>query len=50
MGLESLPVEVIRYPGTNHGFCKPDGDSFDPEAFEMAWNTTVEFLAGNLPG
>jgi carboxymethylenebutenolidase len=50
MGLESLPVEVIRYPGTNHGFCEPDGDSFDPEAFEMAWNTTVEFLVGNLPG
>jgi carboxymethylenebutenolidase len=49
MGLESLPVEVIRYPGTNHGFCEPDGDSFDPEAFEMAWNTTVEFLTGNLP-
>ncbi len=50
MGLESLPVEVIRYPGTNHGFCELDGDSFDPEAFEMAWKTTVEFLAGNLPG
>lgn len=50
MGLESLPVEVIRYPGTNHGFCEPDGDSFDPEAFEMAWNTTVEFLTENLPG
>ena len=45
MGLESLPVEVIRYPGTGHGFGEPDGDTFDPEAFDEAWETTLEFLA-----
>ncbi len=48
MGLEELPVEVIRYPGTRHGFCEPDGDSFDPTAFEEAWGRTVEFLVEKL--
>ena len=48
MGLESLPVEVIRYPKTKHGFCEPDGDTFDPEAFEKAWAATLVFLAAQL--
>lgn len=48
MGLESLPVEVIRYPKTKHGFCEPDGDTFDPEAFEQAWAATLAFLAAQL--
>ena len=48
MGLESLPVEVIRYPKTKHGFCEPDGDTFDPEAFERAWAATLVFLAAQL--
>ena len=50
MGLESLPVEVIRYPGTKHGFCEPDGDNFDPETFDQAWDLTVEFLGDRLAG
>jgi carboxymethylenebutenolidase len=48
MGLESLPVEVVRYPRTRHGFCEPDGDTFDPEAFEHAWERTVVFLEASL--
>ncbi|HET8739887.1 MAG TPA: dienelactone hydrolase family protein [Acidimicrobiia bacterium] len=44
MGLESLPVEVIAYPGTRHGFCEPDSESFDPETFSRAWRRTIEFL------
>jgi len=48
MGLEMLPVEIARYPGTQHGFCEPDGDSFDPEAFELAWTATLAFLATHL--
>lgn len=48
MGLESLPVEVTRYPGTKHGFCEPDGDTFDPEALEKAWSSTLAFLAVRL--
>jgi len=48
MGLESLPVETIIYPGTRHGFCEPDGDTFDPAAFEKAWGQTLEFLGDSL--
>ncbi len=48
IGLESLRVEVIRYPGTMHGFCEPDGDNYDPEAFEAAWGRTLDFLASRL--
>lgn len=48
MRLESLDVEVIDYPGTKHGFCEPDGESFDPEAFDRAWTTTLTFLAERL--
>lgn len=44
MGLESLPVEVITYAGTKHGFCEPDGETFDPDAFEKAWARTIEFM------
>ncbi|MFZ0014413.1 MAG: dienelactone hydrolase family protein [Acidimicrobiia bacterium] len=50
MGLESLPVEVITYPGTRHGFCEPDGETFDPDAFELAWSTTLDFLESRLAG
>ena len=48
LGLESLRVEVVRYPGTKHGFCEPDGENFDPEAFEGAWTATLAFLAVQL--
>ncbi|MFV1960595.1 MAG: dienelactone hydrolase family protein [Acidimicrobiia bacterium] len=48
MGLESLPAEVVRYPGTKHGFCEPDGETFDPEAFEQAWAATLAFLVAQL--
>lgn len=48
MGLEQLEVEVFRYPGTRHGFGEPDGDTFDPVAFEEAWARTVDFLGAEL--
>lgn len=48
MRLEELDVEVIRYPGTGHGFGEPDGDTFDPDAFDTAWGRTVEFLEDRL--
>ena len=48
MGLESLSVDVRRYPGTQHGFCEPDGENFDPESFEQAWGATLVFLADQL--
>lgn len=48
MGLESLPLEVVTYPGTRHGFCEPDGETFDPDAFAEAWERTIEFLVDRL--
>jgi len=48
IGLESLPVEVVTYPGTRHGFCEPEGETFDEGAFEEAWSRTAEFLVGLL--
>lgn len=48
MGMEALPVRVIRYKGTRHGFCEPDGESFDPAAFESAWEETLAFLDEQL--
>ncbi|MEX1038665.1 MAG: dienelactone hydrolase family protein [Acidimicrobiia bacterium] len=44
MGLESLDVGFYHYPGTHHGFGDPDGDTFDPDSFDLAWKRTVEFL------
>lgn len=44
MGLESLDVEVVRYPGTRHGFADQDGDNFDPSSFQLAWDRTISFL------
>lgn len=48
MGLESLPVEVITYEGTKHGFCEPDSETFDPDAFDSAWTRTLQFLDETL--
>ena len=50
MGLEALQVEVIRYPGTRHGFAEPDGQTFDPAATDQAWSTTKEFVGTRLSG
>jgi carboxymethylenebutenolidase len=44
MGLEKLEVEVVRYPGTRHGFAEPEGEGFDSEAFNRAWAQTKDFL------
>lgn len=48
MGLEELPVEVVRYRDTRHGFCEPDGETFDPEAFDRAWTRSLQFLEDRL--
>lgn len=44
MGLEDLSVEVITHAGTQHGFCEPDSQTFDPDAFDHAWSRTLAFL------
>jgi len=48
MRLESLDVDVIRNLGTQHGFAEPDGDTFDPDAFDAAWAKTLQFLEDRL--
>lgn len=44
MGLESLTVEVLRYPGSQHGFAEPEARGHDPEVFSVAWERTLAFL------
>lgn len=44
MGLESLEVVIHHYSGTQHGFADPDGVTFDPDASDLAWKRTVDFL------
>lgn len=48
MGLESLPVEVVRYPGTAHGFGDLEGVTFDRDSFDLAWDRTRTFLSAHL--
>lgn len=48
MGLEDLPVEAITHAGTRHGFCEPEGETFDPDAFDTAWSRTLAFLNRQL--
>lgn len=48
MRLESLPVDVIRYPGTSHGFCEPGSGTYDPGASDEAWRRTLDFLSTRL--
>lgn len=48
MGLESLPVEVVRYPGTAHGFGDSEGVTFDKDSFDLAWDRTRRFLSAHL--
>lgn len=48
MRLEDLDVDVIRRSGTRHGFAEPDGDTFDPGAFNEAWARTLQFLDSRL--
>ena len=48
MRLEDLDVEIVRHPETRHGFGEPDGDTFDPGAFDSSWRRALEFLEKRL--
>lgn len=48
MSMESLPVEVVRYPGTRHGFGDVDSPNFDQDSFDLAWDHTRGFLGQHL--
>jgi carboxymethylenebutenolidase len=41
-------VTIHRYPGTGHWFAEPSQDAYRPEAADLAFNRTVEFLHGLL--
>ena len=40
--------EIIIYPGVNHAFANPSGNSYAPDASKDAWQKTLEFLNSNL--
>lgn len=44
IGMESLDITVETYPGTHHGFADPESPAFDPDAADLAWNRTRDFL------
>jgi len=41
-------VTIHRYPGTGHWFAEPSRDAYRPEAAELAFDRTVEFLRRQL--
>jgi dienelactone hydrolase len=45
--LGGRPTEFHLYPGTRHWFFE-EGDNFDPDAADLAWSRTREFLACHL--
>lgn len=45
--LGGRPTEFHLYPGTEHWFFE-EGDNYSPEAAEVAWSRTVEFLHRQL--
>lgn len=48
MGLESLDVSIVRYPGVGHGFADTESNAFDDDAADRAWKSTIEFLTERL--
>lgn len=50
MGLELLEVEVIRHPGTEHGFADEESSSYLASAAEEGWSRAVRFLGEVLVG
>ena len=41
-------IVVHRYPGTNHWFFESGHEAFDPDAAELAWSRTFDFLDRHL--
>lgn len=48
---EQTPPDVTSYvyPGTDPRFANADGDTFDLDAADLAWQRTVRFLTEHLP-
>jgi carboxymethylenebutenolidase len=41
-------IQLQRYPGTGHWFAEPSKEAFVPDAAELAFERTVEFLRRHL--
>lgn len=48
IGLEGRPVEVHRYPGTEHWFFEEGVGTHDPDAAALAWDRLTSFLDRTL--
>jgi carboxymethylenebutenolidase len=46
---DDRPAEFRVYEGANHAFDNDDFVLHNPEAAELAWQRTVEFLGRTLP-
>lgn len=44
MGMENLPVDTYRYPGTSHFFFERDQEEYDADAAAVAWERVLGFL------
>ena len=42
------PATIVVYPGANHAFANPSGQSYDEKAATDAWTKTVAFFAEHL--
>jgi len=45
---QSTPVEVFLYDGADHGFLAYTRPTYKPDAAQLAWKRTAEFLGGKL--
>jgi carboxymethylenebutenolidase len=48
LGAAGRAVTIHRYPGTGHWFAEPSRDAYRPEAAELAFERTLEFLGERL--
>jgi len=44
----NIKNEIIIYPGVDHAFANPSGNSYAPDASQNAWEKTIAFLDSTL--